>query len=188
MFSENIWQRLSSLIHLTWQNLAVLPLPCSVSKNPLRKKKKKCQHTWQGLITRKVETSLRCQGSVVVFSCRVIVFTPEPQVTLIAGSFALFNVSLTVHTQGYWDQRPVNICCSNTGQNGCRLHWLHTASFASLQSRKMTQPWLQKVTRMIAPVDLNQTFTHNYLSKGCMRHVGNVLRNKWYFLVMLRRH
>ena len=122
------------------------------------------------------------------FSCGVFVLTPQPQVTLIAGSFALFNVSLTVHTRGYWYQRPVNICSCNAGQKGCRLHWLHTASLTPLQSRKMTQPWLQKVTRMIAPVDLNQTSAHDYLSEGCMRHVGNVFRNEWYFLVMLWHH
>lgn len=114
--------------------------------------------------------------------------TPQPQVTLVAGSFALFNVSLKVHTLGYWYQQSVNICSSHAGQKGCRLHWLHTTSFTPLQSRKMSQPWLQKVTRMIAPVDLNHTCAHDYLSKGCMRDVGNVLRNKWYFLVMCCNH
>lgn len=57
----------------------------------------------------------------------------------------------------YWKQRPVNICHSNRGEKGCRLQWVHTVSFTFLLCRKTIRPRLQKVTRMIAAVELNQT-------------------------------
>lgn len=179
MFSENIWQCLRSLIHLSWQNPAFWLLPCSVSiflrrhfrnvtapdRDPSAEKwRHKRPHVW---------------GDGGLFGLQVLLLTQQPQVTLIAGSFALFNMSLAAHTRGYWDQWPVNIWCSDVGQNGCRLHWLHTSSFTFLQSRKMAEPWWQNVTGTIAPVDLNQTFVHDYLSKGCMRHASNVSGNKW---------
>lgn len=124
MFSENIWQRLSALIHLTWQNFAIWASPCSVRIFS--------KHTLTNVNAPKVESTekWRLRNNTVfgnpicgarVFFCRVFVLSPQPQVTLMAGSFALFNVSLTVHTRGYWYQRPVNICRYNAGQNGCRL-------------------------------------------------------------------
>lgn len=103
MFSENIWQRLSSLIHLTWQNLAIWPLPCSVSI--LKTHFEKCQHSRLESVNRKVERHTHTHKTNQIrgaraFSWRVLVLTPQPQVTQIAGSFALFNVSLTLHTLG----------------------------------------------------------------------------------------
>lgn len=53
MFAANIWQCLSSLIHHTWQNLAIWPLPCSVSI--LKIHFEKCQRSWLESIRRKVE-------------------------------------------------------------------------------------------------------------------------------------
>jgi len=41
---------------------------------------------------------------------------------------------------------------------------------------------------MIAAAELNHTSAHDNLSKGCMRLVGNVLRNKLYFLVTMYHH
>lgn len=88
---------------------------------------------------KKVSSNQICGAGL--FSCWVFVLTPQPQVTLIAGSFALFNVSLTVHTRGYWYQRPANICSCNAGQKRLQApvtvnYILHSPS----KQKKMTQP------------------------------------------------
>lgn len=179
MFSENIWQRLRSLIDLTWQNPAFWLLPCSVSSFLRTRFKNVIAPHCDASIEKWRHNRWHIWGASQVFGLQLFMLTQRPQVTLIAGSFALFNVSLTVHTRGYWDQQPVNISCSDVGQKRCRLHWLHAASFTFLQSRKMTEPWWQNVTKVIARVDLNQSLVHDYLSKGCMTYVWNVWRNKW---------
>lgn len=62
MFSENIWQHFSSLIHLTWQNLAIWPLPCSVSI--LKTHFEKCQQSWVECINIKVDTQKNYPGKI----------------------------------------------------------------------------------------------------------------------------
>lgn len=186
MFSENIWWHLCPLIHLTWQqNFAVGALPCSVSIVKTRWK----LSTLLTRIHQQIQARMEKKSLVNMCCCSVFLQGIYAQATAsgdtdrwLICSFERGTVSSclgVIGSSGLLISATLMQGRKAAGSSDCTQQ-----SFTSFQRGKMMQPWLQKVTRMIASLDLNQTSAHDYLSKGCMTHVGDVLRNKWN-LVML---
>lgn len=164
MVSENICQHLITLIHLTWQNLAIWPLPCSVSI---------LEHTLK-IVNSQNWTHTKNES----LSCKVLSLHHRPR------CICLFLICDFI----FW----VFVTCmlAEALQVDRKIQTQVTACYTlpSPFKPKIPQSWLQKVTSMIAYVAPNHSCAHNYLSEGCMRHAGKFQRNKWHFLVMFCNH
>lgn len=171
MVSENICQRLITLIYLTWQNLAIWPLPCSVSiLKPTLKivnspENDAATENWTH--TKNTEHNfVLLWGSL--YPARFWAYTTDPDATG-SCSICLCNFIFWVFVT----------CMLSEALQLDRMTQTQVTACYTLPSPfkpKTSQSWLQKVTSMIACVAPYHSCAHNYLSEGCMRHAGRNTR------------